>query len=169
MARWLSIGPVSTPGSIFMMVMPVCLISRQDGRLDGAAPRPRGSSEPWMLIQPNFGRSSTSGRRICPNAATTIRSGAHARNWVHGFGIAQLFRLDDGNTETERGCFDSRRLQGPAAPGRAIGLGHHADQCVMGGQRLQSRDGKVRRAHKYNANSWKACCYSSIFPHLFPE
>ena len=65
----------------------------------GAAPRQRGSSEPWMLMQPSGGRSSTAGRRICPKAATTIRSGCPSLELRHGFGGFQALGLDHGQLQ----------------------------------------------------------------------
>ncbi len=76
-------GPVSTPGSIFIMVMPVSGSPANSAAWMGAAPRHRGRSEPWTLIHPWGGKSRMAGRRICPKAATTITSGAHARScWM---------------------------------------------------------------------------------------
>jgi len=48
--------------------------------LMGDAPRQRGSIEACTLMQLQRGMSSTFWRRICPKAATTIRSGASERN-----------------------------------------------------------------------------------------
>ena len=47
-----SIGPVSSPASICMMVMPVSRSPASSARWIGAAPRQRGSSEAWMLSAP---------------------------------------------------------------------------------------------------------------------
>src|SRR3990172_6992824 len=82
-----SIGPVSSPTSIFMMVTPVSSSPCRMAALIGAAPRQRGSSEAWTLRQPKRGRSSTSFLRICQNAATTIRSGFQARNCSMASGV----------------------------------------------------------------------------------
>ena len=59
----------------------------------GAAPRYFGSSEACTLTQPYFGISRISFGRICPNAVTTITSGASAR--ISAFS-ASSFRIRSG-------------------------------------------------------------------------
>jgi hypothetical protein len=61
-----SIGPVSSPRSIIMMVTPVCASPARMARWIGAAPRQRGKSEAWMFRQPRAGASSTAAGRISP-------------------------------------------------------------------------------------------------------
>jgi hypothetical protein len=46
-----SIGPVSRPSSISMIVTPVSASPASIARWIGAAPRQRGSREPWILMQ----------------------------------------------------------------------------------------------------------------------
>jgi len=75
-----SIGPVSRPSSICMMVMPVSASPARMARWMGAAPRQRGSSEAWMLMQPRGKASSTARGRIKPYAATISTSAAAARS-----------------------------------------------------------------------------------------
>jgi hypothetical protein len=65
-ARFSSIGPVSSPTSIRMIVMPVSLSPARIARCIGAAPRQRGSSDPWMLKQPCRGASRMGLGRISP-------------------------------------------------------------------------------------------------------
>ena len=65
-SRLSSIGPVSSPASICMMVTPVVLSPARIARWIGAAPRHRGSSEAWTLMQPSRGASSTACGRISP-------------------------------------------------------------------------------------------------------
>ena len=50
-----NISPVSRPSSIFIMVTPTSRSPARMARCIGAAPRYFGSSEAWMLMQPNFG------------------------------------------------------------------------------------------------------------------
>jgi len=47
-------GPVSSPSSIFMIIMPVCRSPAMMARWMGAAPRQRGSSEAWPFQQPSL-------------------------------------------------------------------------------------------------------------------
>ena len=75
-ARVATIGPVSRPASICMIVMPVTASPASIARAIGAAPRQRGSSDAWMLRQPWRGQSRTAGGSIRPYAATTSTSSA---------------------------------------------------------------------------------------------
>ena len=61
-----SIGPVSSPASIRMMVMPVWASPARIAAWIGAAPRQRGSRLAWMFRQPRRGASSIAGGRISP-------------------------------------------------------------------------------------------------------
>ena len=61
-----SMGPVSRPSSICMMVTPVSLSPAMIARWIGAAPRQRGSSEACTLMQPLTGVSSMGRGRINP-------------------------------------------------------------------------------------------------------
>jgi hypothetical protein len=61
-----SMSPVSSPASICMIVIPVCVSPASIARWIGAAPRQRGSSEAWMLMQPRRGTVSTHCGRISP-------------------------------------------------------------------------------------------------------
>ncbi len=72
-----SIGPVSNPTSICMRVTPVSLSPAKRACWMGEAPRHRGSSEACTFKHPCAGKLSTCGRKIWPNAATTIMSGCH--------------------------------------------------------------------------------------------
>ena len=74
---WHRMGPVSMPGSMRMIVIPVVSSPFKIAAWIGAAPRQRGRSEACTLMQPYWGFSSTAGRRICPNAATTMICAAH--------------------------------------------------------------------------------------------
>jgi len=47
-----SIGPVSSPASICMIVTPVSASPASSARWIGAAPRQRGRIEAWTLMQP---------------------------------------------------------------------------------------------------------------------
>ena len=49
-----------------MMVTPVSASPARMARWIGAAPRQRGSSEPWMLMQPSTGASRNALGRIWP-------------------------------------------------------------------------------------------------------
>ena len=49
---WLNIGPVSTPVSMRMIVTPLSRSPFSIAACTGAAPRQRGSNEPWMLMHP---------------------------------------------------------------------------------------------------------------------
>ena len=61
-----SIGPVSSPSSICMMVTPLSASPARIAAWIGAAPRQRGSSEAWMFRQPRLGASSIGRGRISP-------------------------------------------------------------------------------------------------------
>ena len=61
-----SSGPVSSPASICMIVIPVSRSPASSARWIGAAPRQRGSSEAWMLSAPCGATSSARGGRINP-------------------------------------------------------------------------------------------------------
>ncbi|MCY1515450.1 hypothetical protein D9M68_500370 [compost metagenome] len=61
-----SIGPVSRPASICITVTPLSASPASTARWIGAAPRQRGSSEAWLLMQPRRGMSSTACGRISP-------------------------------------------------------------------------------------------------------
>ena len=65
-SRLSSIGPVSSPSSIRMMVTPVTSSPARIARWIGAAPRQRGSSEAWTLMQPALGASRIGLGRISP-------------------------------------------------------------------------------------------------------
>ncbi len=69
-----SIGPVSSPASICMMVTPVSASPASTAAWIGAAPRQRGSRLAWMFRQPRRGASSIACGRISPYAATTAAS-----------------------------------------------------------------------------------------------
>src|ERR1043166_511659 len=71
-------GPLSSPGSLSMMLTPVSGSPRRIAQLIGAAPRSRGRSDACTLIIPRSGSASTAGLRMCPYATTTPRSG---RTW----------------------------------------------------------------------------------------
>ena len=73
-------GPVSSPGSIAMMLTPVSLSPDSIARCTGAAPRHRGRRDAWTLMQPNLGISSAAAGRIRPYATTTIKSAAKLRS-----------------------------------------------------------------------------------------
>ena len=53
-----SMGPVSNPASMRIIVMPLALSPACIALCMGAAPRQRGSSEAWTFMQPNRGMSS---------------------------------------------------------------------------------------------------------------
>ena len=55
-SRFSSIGPVSRPSSICMMVTPLTSSPARIARWIGAAPRQRGSSEAWMFTHPALRR-----------------------------------------------------------------------------------------------------------------
>ena len=59
-------APVSRPASICIRVTPVSASPASIARWIGAAPRQRGRSEAWMLMQPSGGSASTQGGRIRP-------------------------------------------------------------------------------------------------------
>ena len=61
-----SIGPVSSPASICMMVTPVSASPARIAAWIGAAPRQRGSRLAWMFRQPRRGASSIACGRISP-------------------------------------------------------------------------------------------------------
>ena len=65
-ARCNSMGPVSSPRSIRMMVIPVRWLPSMIARWMGAAPRYWGKSEPWTLKGPMVGMSSTDWGRMRP-------------------------------------------------------------------------------------------------------
>src|SRR5262249_14835989 len=75
-----STSPVSIPGSIWKVVMPVSLSPRMMAHAMGAAPRWRGSPEPWTLMEPRLGTSSTALGSIWPKATTTATSASSSRN-----------------------------------------------------------------------------------------
>ena len=61
-----SIGPVSSPSSICMIVTPLISSPARIARWIGAAPRQRGRSEAWTLMQPSRGASRIGLGRISP-------------------------------------------------------------------------------------------------------
>src|SRR5512139_964493 len=61
-----------------MIVIPVTVSPRATAQLIGAAPRYRGSREAWTLTGAMRGMSRIAFGRMCPYAATTIRSGNSA-------------------------------------------------------------------------------------------
>ncbi len=76
---WSSMGPVSIPSSISIVVMPVSRSPLMTAHWMGAAPRYFGSKEPWTFTQPRGGMSRMILGRIRPNAVTAIKSGFQAR------------------------------------------------------------------------------------------
>src|SRR3990172_3465666 len=77
-SRTCSMGPVSIPSSIRMMVIPVVVSPRTSAQLIGAAPRYFGRSDAWTLMHPRRGMSRIDFGRMWPYATTTTRSGASA-------------------------------------------------------------------------------------------
>ena len=75
-----NISPVSNPTSICMIVTPDFLSPAWIARWKGAAPRQRGKSDAWILIQPNFGASKAAFGKIKPYATTTATSAFKATN-----------------------------------------------------------------------------------------
>ena len=71
-------GPVSMPSSIWNVVTPVTVSPRMIAHWIGAAPRYRGRSEAWTLMEPRVGTWSTDFGRICPKATTTATSGRNS-------------------------------------------------------------------------------------------
>ena len=65
-ARQRSIGPVSSPASICMIVTPVSVSPLAIAQLIGAAPRYFGSSDECTLMQPRRGAASIQSGRIRP-------------------------------------------------------------------------------------------------------
>ena len=66
----------------------------------------------------------------------------------HGLGLAQALRLDEGQAQLQRQALDRRRGQDAPAPGRAVGLGDHANDRVNLCQRPHGGDGEVGRTHE---------------------
>ena len=62
----IAIGPVSSPSSIRITVIPLSASPAMIARLIGAAPRQRGSSEACRLKQPSRGASRIGFGRIRP-------------------------------------------------------------------------------------------------------
>ena len=87
MARSSSTGPVSSPASIAMIPTPVSASPSIRLHWIGAAPRQRGSREPWPFQQPRGGWASTSGGSSWPKATTTERSAPRAASsaWSSGW------------------------------------------------------------------------------------
>ena len=77
-ARDARMSPVSSPASTRMIVAPVSASPARIAAATGDAPRQRGSSEACTFSVPKRGRASTPGRRICPYATITCKSGAYA-------------------------------------------------------------------------------------------
>ena len=77
-SRTCSMGPVSIPTSIRMIVIPVTVSPRATAQLIGAAPRYFGRREAWTLMHSRRGMSRIDFGRMWPYATTTIRSGASA-------------------------------------------------------------------------------------------
>ena len=71
-----SIGPLSSPSSISIVVTPVTGSPAAIAAWIGAAPRQRGRSEAWRLTQPSRGSSRRARGKSCPKATTTATSGA---------------------------------------------------------------------------------------------
>ncbi len=61
-----STGPVSSPASICMIVMPVSVSPARMAAWIGAAPRHLGNRLAWMLRQPRLGALSIGSGRIRP-------------------------------------------------------------------------------------------------------
>jgi len=102
------IGPVSTPGSITIMVTPVLSSPLRMAAWIGDAPLQRGRYEACTLMQPKRGRSRMFWRRILPYAATTMKSGCQFwscsitsgdfsfSGWIIGSDSSSAFRFTGG-------------------------------------------------------------------------
>ncbi len=124
------IGPVSIPSSMRMMVLPVTWSPARMAACTGAAPRQRGSSDAWTLMQPRRGRFSTAGRNICP------KRGDHDHDPVVSAASAATASRDRAaSAAAAQGCpapvqaFD-RRLGSTLAAAAAgpVGLRHDGHQ-----------------------------------------
>ena len=85
-----SIGPVSSPASICISVMPVSASPASSARWIGAAPRQRGSSEACTLMHPCRGQARIAGGRMRPYAATTSTSRSWARSGARASSVASV-------------------------------------------------------------------------------
>ena len=143
-----STGPLSSPSSICMMLMPV---SRSPARMAcwiGAAPRKRGSSEAWTLIMPAGRRvehlaAGGCGRRR-PRRRGRARAGGGRRERRSPSGRAGW---STGSPASMRRDLDRRRDQRRAGAAlRLVGLGDHAGHReALAEQRPEGRHRELRR------------------------
>jgi hypothetical protein len=146
-----SMSPVSSPASICMMVMPVLASPASMARWMGAAPRQRGSSEPWMFRQPSGGVQH-------PLRQDQAVGGHH-----HHVGIGASDarrgrrRRRPGTCRPAAGCaagpppcrapvrtaLTGDGLQLHAAAGRPVGLGQHQHNLMPARCRRASAVGRI--------------------------
>ena len=128
---------MSIPASIWNVVIPVSRSPRMIAHAIGAAPRYRGSSDAWTLMDPRGGTSSTAGGRICPNATTTATSAATLGEALGPAWIAKPDGLEDRDPVLERGHLDGRRPRPLAPAGRPVRLRHGSHDAVAGEERAE--------------------------------
>ena len=147
-----SIGPVSRPSSMRMVVTPVSASPARIARWIGAAPRQRGSSEPWMLMQPSTGASR--------NALVQDMAVGHDHRGIEierlegrGF-LVGLERLRRAHRQgrARRASSMHRRLALLLAAAGGLGRARVDGDHVVAGvdQRLQRGHGEFRCTEKRN-------------------
>ena len=120
-----SIGPVSSPASICISVIPVSSSPARRARWIGAAPRQRGRSEACTLMHPCRGQARIAAGRMSPYAATTSTSRSRAEKRRPRLVARERRRLMDGNRALLRELLHRRGGELLASSARTVGLGEH--------------------------------------------
>src|SRR5438876_4052947 len=102
--RWSRMSPASISSLIIMIVTPVVRSPARIAAWMGAAPRCRGSSEAWTLIEPCGGTSRQARGRIMPYAAATTRSGASRRSSSWNAGSRMRSGCSTGTSRATASC-----------------------------------------------------------------
>ena len=140
-------GPVSRPSSICMMLTPDLRSPASRARSTGAAPRQRGSSEAWTLMQPNRGTGENRRWQDQPVGGDDQGIGL-VRGKQPGSRIsAKTGWFVQGQAMFPRDFGDGARPQPAAAPGGSVGLGENCSKLMgRGKQGAQMGGGESRRA-----------------------
>ena len=117
-SRLSSIGPVSSPSSIRMMVTPLTSSPARIARWIGAAPRQRGRSEAWTLTQPALGASRIALRKDQPVGGDDGEIGVERAEAALLFGSPAASRRPHLDPELLRPLVNRRLALRLAAAGR---------------------------------------------------
>ena len=156
-ARASSISPVSRPASICMMVMPVSASPASIARWIGAAPRQRGSSEAWMLRQPQRAAgpapiaagSGRRRRRPSRRAAAATQRVARRGGVVGELAVEpQAARLRDRRCRARARTLLDRRRPAASCRGRPAGRAGSAPAATSKPARMQARQRDARELRR---------------------